>query len=359
MHGIAWLHLPNSFILYSVLSQFPGVPIFFFISGFLITSSVQSIRSRGSFKYVMNRVFRIYPGLAINILLLELFMLIGGDLSFSHISLSEYTNYLLLYITTASKYISSMLLGIKEPYYYHAFFSNYPSGVLWTLTVELTFYFLLPLIILPFKNRKVLTFIIAIIIGCSFYYSSVYMIHSEVITKRPYYLVSITAFPYLWIFLAGSLFKLYWKEIKVLFEKKFIYWVIVYSFVVWLLHTFFHIGIWLPYKYQPNWITLFRILLMITVVISFSYSFTNLSKYIRDFDASYGVYLYHMLIVGILISMHAKPSLTTWFVLISMSLLAAVLSYYIVEKKGMQLKTWIMEKLSANNLNARKAANAV
>ena len=59
-HKIAHLKLDINIPL---LEYFTGIPIFFFVSGFLISLSYE--RS-GNFKtYARNRVLRVYPGLVI------------------------------------------------------------------------------------------------------------------------------------------------------------------------------------------------------------------------------------------------------------------------------------------------------
>ena len=59
-HGAAHLHLSVPFPL-SVLAPFPGVPIFFVTSGFLIAASYD--RSADLADYARRRVLRLAPGL--------------------------------------------------------------------------------------------------------------------------------------------------------------------------------------------------------------------------------------------------------------------------------------------------------
>jgi peptidoglycan/LPS O-acetylase OafA/YrhL len=62
-HTMNHLHVDSIILklLYNVLSFFPGVQIFFIISGFLITASYE--RNYNIKQYAFNRFLRIYPAL--------------------------------------------------------------------------------------------------------------------------------------------------------------------------------------------------------------------------------------------------------------------------------------------------------
>jgi peptidoglycan/LPS O-acetylase OafA/YrhL len=53
-------HLESTFKLPEFISNFPGVPAFFFVSGFLIYSSYLNSPGR---RYFLNRFLRLFPGL--------------------------------------------------------------------------------------------------------------------------------------------------------------------------------------------------------------------------------------------------------------------------------------------------------
>lgn len=61
IHGIEHFKIPVPSLVTVILSLFPGVPIFFFISGFLITASL--IRNPSLIYFFQNRFLRIFPGL--------------------------------------------------------------------------------------------------------------------------------------------------------------------------------------------------------------------------------------------------------------------------------------------------------
>src|SRR5262245_45203803 len=65
MHAGEWLQLPIPAALGHLLTLFPGVPIFFVISGFLVTASF--VNSDSTAQYFAKRALRIYPAMWVNL----------------------------------------------------------------------------------------------------------------------------------------------------------------------------------------------------------------------------------------------------------------------------------------------------
>ncbi|MES2796182.1 MAG: acyltransferase family protein, partial [Bacteroidota bacterium] len=85
-------HLLNHFkvldiipFLPEVLNQFPGVPIFFFISGFLITSSYNNPNSTLK-TYFKNRFLRIYPALWVCLLFTIILLFLFNEIEWGNFS---------------------------------------------------------------------------------------------------------------------------------------------------------------------------------------------------------------------------------------------------------------------------------
>jgi len=73
-HLQQYLDLPDNF-LFHMFGLFPGVPIFFFISGFLISKSYENTNF---LEYARNRALRIYPALIVCTLLSLLAVFLTG-----------------------------------------------------------------------------------------------------------------------------------------------------------------------------------------------------------------------------------------------------------------------------------------
>lgn len=333
MHSSHWLELPKGGVMFDFLALFPGVPLFFMVSGFLITDSF--LNSGGLKEYFVKRGLRIYPALFVNILILEFAMYIGGNIMGSNISIIQYIIYFCTYVATAASGIGTTLVGIDGAtlYNFDGFFQYYPSGVLWTLTVELSFYLVLPLILL-FKNPKVRNSVLLILfivaIGISMQASKEFY-ESSSITK----LLHISVFPYMWIFIIGMVMRLYWVSIKKYFVNYGLYYLgfyLVYSFVVIVFFDGFN-----GYKIELDIVTVIQTILMACAMFSMAFSYTHI-KFNRKLDLSYSTYLYHMLIVQILIGFGITGSGYLYFVVIGVTFAIAYLSWTYVEKPMLKLK---------------------
>lgn len=319
--------------MFDFLALFPGVPLFFMVSGFLIADSY--LNSTNLKEYFVKRGLRIYPALFLNILILELAMYIGGNMTGNHISIIQYILYFFTYIATAASGIASTLVGLKGADIYNmtGFFHDYPSGVLWTLTVELSFYVLLPLIFM-FKNKKFRNIIliifatVAIVISS---YGSKEFYEASSITK----LLHISVFPYFWIFGIGVFIRLYWVKIKRYFVGYGLYYLGAYLTYSFLIISFF--GGFSGYKTHLDVATVVQTILMACAMFSMAFSYTNI-KFNRKVDLSYSTYLYHMLIVHILIGFGITGSWYLYLVVIGATFAIAYLSWTYVEKPMLKLK---------------------
>jgi len=328
MHGHAHLHLPTNPILFWVASQFSGVACFFVISGFLVSDSYLRSSSAGSFFF--KRALRIYPALLANIVALEILMHFAGQ-SPGAINIG-YPAYLLTYLSTASNDIAEFVTGIS-PYTYTGFFQSYPSQVLWTLTVELSFYFVLPFFLsIAYRWRMIGSALIAVAMAASF--AIVFSVQDQFYEQHK--LLNVFVAPYFWVFGLGVMARLYWDEIGFLFRRKLLLWLLAYGAVAAITILYFGADNWLEYKLHPEWTGLFRIATMGCVVLSAAFSFKTLTAKLRldDLDLSYGLYLWHMLVVMTLIGLGYTGSGWLWPVVFGGGLGLAALSWFGIEKRA-------------------------
>jgi len=338
MHSSAWLHLPKGGAMtFDLLGLFPGVPLFFLTSGFLITDSY--LNSNSLKTYAMKRGLRIYPALFINILILEFAMYLGGNMQNFNISFLKYIEYLFAYISTASSGSATTLLGVNgsDIYTMNGFFKAYPSGVLWTLTIEITFYIALPVIFMFHRKNKYFTLIIlsTLFIGSIF----ISGIASQEFYKSTnmHQLLEITFLPFAWMFIIGVMARLYWNTIKVYLVNKGLYFLLIYILFSYLTNKYLGSGLWIGYKYNLNFVTVVEVLLLSIAMLSMAFSFTNLKVNLKS-DLSYSTYLYHMLVVHIILSSGMTTNGYTYFIIIGITLCIAYLSWNYVEKPMLKFK---------------------
>jgi peptidoglycan/LPS O-acetylase OafA/YrhL len=256
-----------------VLKQFPGVPIFFTISGFLVYQSYEK-NALTPIKYFRNRFLRLYPGLWVMILIMSAVILIECFISSRPIIWSQFFIWLACELTFFQFYTPEGLRfwGVGAP-----------NGSLWTITTEIQFYCIVPIIFLLLKKSKHFILILFVL------FVFVHMVISqqpEVMWEK---LLWVSIFNYLYCFMAGIIFYVYSKRLSVLWEKNFLIWLVIYSVFA------FKISVHLP----ADLASVLTIVLLSITVMSFAYTIPSLSNLLlKGTDISYGIYIYHMLVVN-------------------------------------------------------------
>jgi peptidoglycan/LPS O-acetylase OafA/YrhL len=330
MHSYAHLHLPTNELLFKTLSQFPGVACFFVISGFLVSDSCLRSDTKDFFA---KRALRIYPGLIVNILVLECLVALTSGIAASPWT---YAKFLPVYLITASEYFGSRVSGgpIYAPWH---FFTMYPSGVLWTLTVELSFYLVLPLVLWAVSRlgRAFGTLLLLTLMAVSFAIAR----DATNTFYETHHTLNITVAPYFWVFGIGMVARLWWDRLAPLFVGRALWWVVAYAALSAALITL-GASSWLEYKIEPGFVGGLRITMMGGVVLSAAYTLPSLTERLRlsRVDFSYGLYLWHMLVVSTLIGFGITGHWWLWPIVYVCGLSLAELSWFFIERQFLRLK---------------------
>ncbi|WP_298987688.1 hypothetical protein, partial [uncultured Campylobacter sp.] len=148
-------------------------------------------------------------------------------------------------------------------------------------------------------------------------------------------LLELICLPFLWIFIIGMVMRLYWLDIKKYLVGYGLYYIALYL-IFYFAAIEFGNGLG-DYKRGLEISTVFQIFLLALVIFSMAFSYTNL-KMARSTDLSYSTYLYHMLIVQILISLGFGSSLWLYFIVVAATLAVACVSWNFIEKPALKLK---------------------
>ncbi|WP_435355291.1 acyltransferase family protein [Emticicia sp. SJ17W-69] len=309
-----------------ILYQLPGVPIFFTISGFLISYSLE----RNNFelkKYFKNRSFRIFPALWVCTSITAILFLYFAK-SFN---LKDLGMWFLAQISFFQFYASPNLKtwGV-----------GHPNGSLWSIAIELQFYLVLPLILYVVgKNKKLwltntilaIFFIISVIIK-DFHLTNSWMLRHELYDK----LLGNTVLVYLHFFLTGIAIYKNFKWIEPLIRGKVLIWLAIYIIYTLIFHG------WLKLYYYPYDSSIAGIMantLLSLLTISFAFSYTDLSKkLLHENDISYGIYIYHMPIVNAMLSLGFSGSIWNLIFLVMLTTVVAFASWKLIEQKILKLK---------------------
>lgn len=304
--------------LWPVIKLFPGVPIFFIISGFLVTDSF--LRTPRIVDFAWKRALRIYPALIVNILVLEALLFLTGASTFERPL--AYLRFLLIYLTSACEYLGYAIFGYYRVIDTGAFFPRYPSGVLWTLSVELSFYVLLAIALAVLVRRAAMGLAILIILG------GTSLTFALTVNFEPVWYFDQFAIPYFWIFGLGVAVRLFWAKVIRAFQGKAFIWLLGYLIFSLFVDTTVSIDI---KSLTP--VGAIRMALLTGAVFSSAYTLRGLStRTIGELDLSYGLYLWHMLVITTLMAMGISGSVWLWPLVGIVSLALAAASWFLVER---------------------------
>jgi len=314
----------SNWILLKVTAFLPGVPIFFFISGFLISKSYESRSSIMS--YAQNRILRIYPGLIICVFVSILSVWLLGYYETVQVSLLDIGFWFLAQISIFQCY---------NPSFMRAYGVGTLDGSLWTIGVELKFYVLVPICYVLFGiqngrkyNRTLITLIAIFLIFNRFYIGNGQLYGDKVLYK----LIGISFIPWFYMFLTGVFVQKNFNTIIKYLENRAPIFIILYFLGASIMYYKFHLLL-------GNDINPLIFFLLIPTLISIAFTKRDLSiRLLKKNDISYGVYIYHMPIVNTLLYIGIFGTIHSLILCLLLSALFATTSWTLIEKPSLMLK---------------------
>jgi peptidoglycan/LPS O-acetylase OafA/YrhL len=293
------------------LGRFPGVPAFFFVSGFLIYASYLNSPGR---RYFENRFLRLYPGLVFVTLGGAVVTLIAhgwGDL-FNNVT--SYAIWFLAQTTLGQAYNPALFRDVGV---------GVVNGSLWTITTEILFYFFVPIIVWLERRFR---FTVIIFLALSFV---LYVVGPLVFTKAIYRdktlydVIALTPLAWGWMFATGILAVKHFNHVQ--------RWLSHMPWVVVPMAAMIYFGDGVLFGSSGNRLGLAYFVCYAGLVLWFSFGvpFVRMS-----FDISYGSYVWHMPIINLLLVL-GMPSAP---LAVGLTFAVAALSWLFVEKPALKLK---------------------
>jgi len=312
--------------------EFPGVPVFFVISGFLIARSYERSRDDPA-GYAWRRCLRIFPALWV-CLIVTIAVLAGfGFLTGGFVASSTFWGWLAGQAT---------FVQFFNPEQFRDFGIGVANGALWTITVELQFYVFVPLLYATFLGKwrgTAANLLMAGIFAVSF------LIYCRMDmemngpggyagTPMLWKLVFVTLAPHLWMFFLGIAIHRNFESLAQWLEGKFVPYLAAY--VILLVIS----GMWLP-DHSVAFYALHlptRIVLALAT-ISAAYSARGLAgRLLGGTDVSYGVYIYHSIVINVLVELGQMRSLLSVVWVIFITGILAWVSWTFIEKPALSHK---------------------
>lgn len=301
------------------IRPFPGVPIFFTISGFLIFASYDNNPSLK--KYFKNRYLRIYPLLYVMTIVTTLLLIIFTT---SPVPFKDLIIWFAAQVTLFQYYTPST---------FRYFGVGTPNGSLWTIPVELEFYLLVPL--LYFLNKKFGN-IILLVLAASSFVAYTFIPHSSlpIVYKK---LFETSILYYFLHFTVGIFLYLYFNKIKNILVNKGLIWLGLY--IVFFLVFDKYAGLY-HNLYSPNLVGVTADIILGVAVLSLAYTRPQFSyKVLKGNDYSYGLYVIHMVVVNLMVELLLIHNF--WFFIAGLvtTFFMAFLSWKYVEEPALGLKS--------------------
>lgn len=325
LHGMHHLGIEEH-PLVAGLSILPGVPIFFFISGFLISKSYETNTRLA--EYSLNRVLRIYPALVACTFLAVGSVFLAGYQAIGEVSAGRIAVWIVAQIT---------FLQFYNPEFMRQFGSGVLNGSLWTITVELQFYMLVPLYYHLVSRWARTTRQWNLILGGSILVflaanASFHRLSAAGVDTLATKLIEVTFVPWFYMFLVGVLVQRNFKVFHRLLAGKAVVLLVVYVVAAYFASRLFDLT-------GGNRISPFLYLPLAAVVFACAYSQPALAeRLLRRNDISYGVYIYHMPVVNLLLYFGLKGELRYLAAQLALTVLAAMASWVWVERPALRLK---------------------
>lgn len=319
-------------LFFELLRLFPGVPIFFFISGYLISKSFE--RSPSIVEYGKNRFLRLYPALVICVLINLIMVWSSGYFS---ISTPDAGDVALLFLAKTT------IVQFYNPDFMRAFGDGVLNGSLWTICVEVQFYFLVPILYTLFGtgknkyiNSKVLIALVLVFLVAN---RLLYGLRDEYSENIIWKLYRVSFAPWFYMFLVGVLVQRNFDKVSGFLSKI----PVSMMMAIYLLVAF--VGTQYLGLSTGNEVSPFLFVFLIPLVIMLAYRKPEkVNSVLKGNDISYGIYIWHMPIVNQMLYLGYRDEHWQALLVVACTVLIAVFSWRYIEKPALGLKKYSLNK---------------
>ena len=261
-HTIANAGGGRKLLFWRFLAPGPAVAVMFAVSGFLVTASYE--RSSKTLDFYKKRIMRIYPPLIAAVVIPVILYLCFGLLPFKPVQILV-------------ECVKTICIGSFGKYTVPV--GAVGNGSLWTIVIQMQFYFLTPLLFRLLKNIR-----IAVVLFVAMLSVNLLSLRIEgILTGTVERLYSLTCLPYLYMYLFGMIIYIYREKLLEKLQNSLVPLLVCYA----LIHWVFALDLRFTWKY----INPVSALLIMSIAIGAAFRFVN---HRMKWDVSYGIYLWHL-----------------------------------------------------------------
>jgi peptidoglycan/LPS O-acetylase OafA/YrhL len=310
--------------LHLITDLFPGVPVFFFISGFLISHSFE--RNPELRDYVQNRILRIYPALVVCLVVSIGSVWASGYLTGISAPFSQWAKWLVAQLSVAQ-------------FYNPGFMRGYGMGILnastWTIAIELQFYILVPLTYAALRLQRLQhaqgNLALLALSGC-FLLANVACVHFMDHSTALFAYLDQSCVPWFYMFLTGLLAQRNFTLVRRVLAGRF-----VPLFLGYGIFGLLAIRVW-GWRFDND---LNPVLFLALAAVTFAAAFsapTLSDTLLRRQDLSYGVYLYHAPTINFLLATGVLAGARGALAAMGATFALALGSWWLIERPALRLK---------------------
>lgn len=318
-------HLHVDFAVVKFLDYLPGVPVFFFISGYLIYQSYENTGPARVGTFFTNRFLRIYPALYVCFFATVLSLICTGYLKSVAFSAAGFLAWVAASLTFFQFYTPEFLRGYG---------TGVPNGSLWTIAVELQFYLLTPFLYFGFRRFKrtaAAIFGLLVAVNVANLYLNVTDAVPGIRDGLGFKLFGASFLPWFYMFVFGAYVSTDKALQKMILKVSPVLWAAAYL-VSYYCAERYNLG-------TINYINPATYLLLSGLVFKLAYARPELSgRLLRGNDISYGFYIYHMPLVNLMVFYGFKGTPGSFWTALAGTLVLACCSWFLIEKPLLRLK---------------------
>jgi peptidoglycan/LPS O-acetylase OafA/YrhL len=323
---------------------YDGVPLFFILSGMLVYRSAETCMTAGRplRDYFQNRVLRIAPAIYAYVVITIVLLLALGAIHWQALFSGEFAAWLGASLALAPVY--------NPPMFRHIGLGAI-NGSLWTIPVEVSFYVLVPVFVWLARRFTFVKMISAVWLTGLIAMTAFWWLEVQTGRSLTYKLMAVTLFPHLGYFALGMTWARLWRRAP----KS--WWLAAAGAAVYVLIRIVYLGpkththaLWtiawaLPLSYAAIWLAYHGPAV-----------FSSLTAKIGDL--SFGIYIWHGVVINVMLYLGVRQSAlgqhwTAHLVLFTATFVMAWLSWWLIEKRALQMKRFTSRGATGNGRDDR------
>jgi len=326
-HALHYLPVPTG-NLKAWVAYAPGVPAFFFVSGFLISASWE--RNPDLRTFWINRALRIFPALWAVLFFSLLTLLLFYDRTILGANVGKLVLWSISQVTILQDWIPDFMRGYGV---------GGMNGSLWTIPVELSFYAFTPIVYWIGRRLGHLERILVTVIVLSFGTQYAMNLSQDALPELAYKLLDKSPLPWVGMFCCGVLAQRHFQAIHGWVAGRFAWFAAIYVLAALAAH---YLPLYPLLRGNYNSMGILNYAALCGLILAAAYTRPRLAESVlHRNDLSYGIYIFHIPVINMFVH-NAVGGWTGFLSALAISIALAAMSWFLVEKPALGMRHWAL-----------------